>query len=55
MSNHLCSLREGAEITFQGPFGAFILHPPLRDTLFIATGTGIAPFPFDAALASRGS
>jgi ferredoxin-NADP reductase len=44
MSNHLCSLGEGAEITFQGPFGDFILHPPLRDTLFIATGTGIAPF-----------
>ena len=44
MSNHLCGLAEGAEITFQGPFGNFILHPPLRDTIFIATGTGIAPF-----------
>lgn len=44
MSNHLCSLADGAEVTFQGPFGNFILHPPLRDTLFIATGTGIAPF-----------
>jgi ferredoxin-NADP reductase len=44
MSNHLCSLAEGAEITFQGPFGNFILHPPMRDTIFIATGTGIAPF-----------
>lgn len=44
MSNHLCSLAEGAEITFQGPFGDFILHPPMRDTIFIATGTGIAPF-----------
>jgi ferredoxin-NADP reductase len=44
MSNHLCSLTEGAEITFQGPFGNFILHPPMRDTIFIATGTGIAPF-----------
>ncbi|MGB9196247.1 MAG: FAD-dependent oxidoreductase [Terriglobales bacterium] len=44
MSNHLCSLSEGAEVTFQGPFGNFILHPPMRDTLFIATGTGIAPF-----------
>ena len=28
----------------QGPFGDFILRPPLRDTIFIATGTGIAPF-----------
>jgi len=44
MSNHLCDLREGAEISFQGPFGSFILRPPLRDTVFIATGTGIAPF-----------
>jgi ferredoxin-NADP reductase len=44
MSNHLCGLAEGSEITFQGPFGNFILHPPLRDTVFIATGTGIAPF-----------
>jgi ferredoxin-NADP reductase len=43
MSNYLCNLPEGAEITFQGPFGNFILHPPVRDTLFIATGTGIAP------------
>jgi len=44
MSNHLCDLSEGAKITFQGPFGSFILRPPMRDTLFIATGTGIAPF-----------
>ncbi len=44
MSNYLCDMNEGDEITFQGPFGAFILRPPLRDTLFIATGTGIAPF-----------
>lgn len=44
MSNYLCDLRSGAEISFQGPFGDFILRPPLRDTLFIATGTGIAPF-----------
>jgi ferredoxin-NADP reductase len=44
MSNYLCDLRDGAEILFQGPFGDFILRPPLRDTLFIATGTGIAPF-----------
>jgi ferredoxin-NADP reductase len=44
MSNYLCALDEGAQITFQGPFGDFILRPPLRDTVFIATGTGIAPF-----------
>lgn len=44
MSNFLCDMREGDEIAYQGPFGDFILRPPLRDTLFIATGTGIAPF-----------
>ncbi|MFZ0686491.1 MAG: FAD-dependent oxidoreductase [Terriglobales bacterium] len=44
MSNYLCNLDVGAEIAFQGPFGNFILHPPPRDTVFIATGTGIAPF-----------
>ena len=44
VSNYLCDLNEGAEITFQGPFGGFILRPPMRDTVFIATGTGIAPF-----------
>ena len=44
MSNYLCNLGEGASISFQGPFGDFTLRPPLRDTLFIATGTGIAPF-----------
>ncbi len=44
MSNYLCSLNAGAAISFQGPFGNFILHLPARDTVFIATGTGIAPF-----------
>jgi ferredoxin-NADP reductase len=44
MSNFLCDMKEGDEITCQGPFGDFILRPPMRDTIFIATGTGIAPF-----------
>jgi len=44
MSNFLCDMREGDEIHCQGPFGDFILRPPMRDTVFIATGTGIAPF-----------
>ena len=44
MSNFLCNMKEGEEIRCQGPFGDFILRPPLRDTVFIATGTGIAPF-----------
>ncbi len=44
MSNFLCDMSVGEEITSQGPFGDFILRPPMRDTIFIATGTGIAPF-----------
>lgn len=44
MSNFLCDMKEGDEISCQGPFGDFILRPPMRDTIFIATGTGIAPF-----------
>ncbi|PYX24048.1 MAG: oxidoreductase [Acidobacteria bacterium] len=44
MSNYLCDLAPGAEISGQGPFGNFILRPPLRDTIFVATGTGIAPY-----------
>jgi ferredoxin-NADP reductase len=44
MSNFLCDMKAGEEISCQGPFGDFILRPPMRDTIFIATGTGIAPF-----------
>src|SRR5580704_767940 len=43
-SNYLCDMKEGDEIACQGPFGDFTLRPPMRDTIFIATGTGIAPF-----------
>jgi len=44
MSNFLCDMKVGEEVLAQGPFGDFILRPPMRDTVFIATGTGIAPF-----------
>lgn len=44
MSNFLCDMQEGDEVLCQGPFGDFILRPPMRDTVFIATGTGVAPF-----------
>ena len=42
-SNYLCDLEEGAEIKFHGPHGYFVLKEPVRDSIFIATGTGIAP------------
>jgi ferredoxin-NADP reductase len=44
MSNFLCDMEVGQQISCQGPFGDFILRQPLRDTVFIATGTGVAPF-----------
>ena len=43
MSNHLCDLSLGEEIHFHGPHGAFTLHDDRLDTIFVATGTGIAP------------
>jgi ferredoxin-NADP reductase len=44
MSNYLCDREVGDRVRFHGPHGHFILQPERRDTLFIATGTGIAPF-----------
>lgn len=42
-SNLLCDMPEGSELKFHGPHGLFVLRNPLRDCIFIATGTGIAP------------
>jgi len=42
-SNYLCDLNDGGEVRFHGPHGYFVLHQPVRDSIFIATGTGIAP------------
>jgi ferredoxin-NADP reductase len=39
------TLSEGDEITFRGPNGDFVMRDPSeRDIVFIATGTGVAPF-----------
>jgi ferredoxin--NADP+ reductase len=46
-SNYLCDLRPGDDVQLSGPNGKrFLLpeDPALHDYLFIATGTGIAPF-----------
>ena len=46
-SNYLCDLQPGAEVKITGPSGKrFLLpaNPADHDYLFIATGTGIAPF-----------
>jgi ferredoxin-NADP reductase len=44
LSNWLCDLEEGASVPFHGPHGMFTLREPHRDSVFIATGTGVAPF-----------
>jgi ferredoxin-NADP reductase len=42
-SNLLCDLEHGQTVPFHGPHGLFTLRSPITDSLFIATGTGIAP------------
>jgi ferredoxin-NADP reductase len=43
LSNWLCDLQPGATVQFHGPHGRFVLREPPVDSIFIATGTGIAP------------
>lgn len=43
-SNLLCDMREGESIGFHGPHGLFTLRDPLKDSIFLCTGTGVAPF-----------
>ena len=64
-SNHLADLPDlpvGATIQIHGPHGHFVLHEPITDSIFVATGTGVAPmraylewlFPVGGADRSRG-
>jgi CDP-4-dehydro-6-deoxyglucose reductase len=43
-SPHLFDLSAGDVVNMQPPLGTFTLRHPLRDSLLVATGTGIAPF-----------
>ncbi|HEX8801472.1 MAG TPA: FAD-binding oxidoreductase, partial [Terriglobales bacterium] len=43
LSNWLCDLEEGATVQLHGPHGMFTLRQPHQDSVFIATGTGVAP------------
>ncbi len=45
-SNYLCDLKEGDEVLVTGPAGKHFSLPedPNTDLIFLATGTGIAPF-----------
>ncbi len=45
-SNHLADLPDlpiGSTIQVHGPHGHFVLHTPVTDSIFVATGTGVAP------------
>jgi ferredoxin-NADP reductase len=45
-SNHLADLPDlpvGATIELHGPHGHFVLQEPITDSIFVATGTGVAP------------
>jgi ferredoxin-NADP reductase len=43
-SPYLFDLPPGAEVEMRGPLGYFVPKTPFRDSVFVATGTGIAPF-----------
>jgi len=45
-SNHLADLTDlppGGSVKIHGPHGHFVLNQPVTDSIFISTGTGIAP------------
>jgi ferredoxin-NADP reductase len=44
LSPRLFEMEVGDCIEMQGPLGYFVLRQPTSDSLFVATGTGIAPF-----------
>lgn len=44
LSPHLSALSIGTEISFDGPLGYFVFQPSDRTPVFVATGTGVAPF-----------
>ena len=44
VSPHLAEVKLDATLHFSGPFGYFLFHPSRHPAVFVATGTGIAPF-----------
>jgi CDP-4-dehydro-6-deoxyglucose reductase len=43
-SPYLFSLKPGDHVEMKGPHGMFVMRNPVNDSIFVATGTGIAPF-----------
>ncbi len=44
LSPHLFRLVNGDAVHFKGPYGSFTLRDPAREAVFVAHGTGVAPF-----------
>src|SRR5262245_55209235 len=44
LSPFLFAMQPGETIAMTPPLGMFVLRTPPRDSIFVATGTGIAPF-----------
>src|SRR5882762_3138358 len=45
MSNYLYHVPPGTKLQSIGPLGRFVIPEPIQyDTVFVATGTGVAPF-----------
>ncbi|HEY3443510.1 MAG TPA: FAD-binding oxidoreductase [Paludibaculum sp.] len=44
LSPWIFQLKPGDTVQMRGPLGYFVPRQPFRDSVFIATGTGIAPF-----------
>ena len=44
LSPYLFDLNPGDEVQMTGPWGGFIFRQPVRDSVLVAAGTGIAPF-----------
>ena len=42
-SPHLFDLKPGEGVDMKGPIGTFVLRNPLKDSILVATGTGVAP------------
>jgi len=41
---HLFAMKPGDSIEMTAPLGFFVIRDPAKDAVFVATGTGIAPF-----------
>jgi benzoate/toluate 1,2-dioxygenase reductase subunit len=54
MSSSLAVMEPGTRLHFTGPFGYFTFHATERPAVFVATGTGIAPFVSMGRAGTRG-